>query len=127
MTDGQYLLSMEQWAAVKKLSVSVAMPTAPVLVPSQRPLAPSAASVRSVTNDKGDDEMILCTDLLAFAKQQRKTPEISARRPSDEGAVRPVIASNGVPFLQMRLVGPHSTSGKEKEGNKEGYGWTVHT
>ena len=39
----------------------------------------------------------LCTD-LAFALHPRKMP---ARRPSDEGAVRPVIASNGVPFLQM--------------------------
>ena len=34
----------------------------------------------------------LCSDLLAFALQLRKT---SARRPSDEGAMRPVIASNG--------------------------------
>ena len=40
-------------------------------------------------------------------------------RESDEGAVRPVIASNGVPFLQMRSVGSHSRSGREKEGNKE--------
>jgi hypothetical protein len=37
---------------------------------------------------------------------------------SDEGAVRPVIASNGVLFLQMRSVGSHSTSGREKEENK---------
>ena len=43
----------------KKLSVSVAVPPAPVRVPSQRPLAPSVASVTSVTNDKGDNEMIL--------------------------------------------------------------------
>ena len=41
----------------KKLSVSVAVPPAPVRVPSQRPLAPTVASVTSVTNDKG--EMIL--------------------------------------------------------------------
>ena len=34
-------------------------------------------------------------------------------------AVRPVITSNGVPFLQMRSVGSHSTSGREKEGIKE--------
>ena len=40
--------------------------------------------------------------------------------PPDEGAVRPVIASNGVPFLQMRSVGSHSKSGREKEGNNEG-------
>ena len=51
---------MEPWAAAKKkLSVSVAVPPAPVRVPSQRPLAPSVASVTSVTNDKGDNEMIL--------------------------------------------------------------------
>ena len=34
-------------------------PTAPVRVPSQRTLAPSVASVTSVANDKGDNEMIL--------------------------------------------------------------------
>ena len=39
----------------KILSVSVAVPPAPVQVPIQRPLAPSVASV---TNDKGDNEMI---------------------------------------------------------------------
>ena len=40
----------------KKLLISVAVPPAPVRVPSQRPLAQSVASV---TNDKGDNEMIL--------------------------------------------------------------------
>jgi hypothetical protein len=40
----------------KKLSVSVAVPPAPVRVPSQRPLA---QSVTSVANDKDDNEMIL--------------------------------------------------------------------
>ena len=48
-----------------------------------------------------------------------KPQKTSARRPSDEGAVRPVIASNGSPFLQMRSVGSHSTSRREKEGIKE--------
>ena len=51
---------------------------------------------------------------LAFALQPRKT---SARRPSDEGAVRPIIASNGVPSLQMRSVG---SQGWQGEGRKEG-------
>ena len=37
----------------KKLSVGVAVPPAPVRVPSQRPLA------TLVANDKGDNEMIL--------------------------------------------------------------------
>ena len=54
-----------------------------------------------------------------------KPQKTSARRPSDEGAVQPVIVSNGVPFLQMRSVGSHSTSGREKEGNKERTGWTL--
>ena len=46
------LLSME--LRPKKLSVSVVVPPAPVRVPSQRPLAPSVASVTSVANDNGD-------------------------------------------------------------------------
>ena len=57
----------------------------------------------------------LCTE-LAFALQRRKT---SARRPCDEGDVLPGIASNKVPYLQVRSAGPHSTSGKEKKGEKE--------
>ena len=61
----------------KILSVSVAVPPIPGRVPSQRPLASSVASVTSVGNDKGGNEIILglCTDLLAFALQPRKTPE----------------------------------------------------
>ena len=47
------LLSIEPWAVAKKFLVSVAVPPAPVRVPSQRPLAPSVASVTSVANDKG--------------------------------------------------------------------------
>ena len=47
---------------------------------------------------------------------RRKT---SARRPSDERAVRPFIASNWVPYLQMRSVESDSRSGMEKEGKKE--------
>ena len=43
----------------KNLLVSVAVRQAPVRVPNQRPLAPSVASVTSVANDKGDNEMIL--------------------------------------------------------------------
>ena len=37
-------------------------------------------------------------------------------------AVQPFIASNGVPYLQMRSVGPHSTPVWAKEGKKEGIG-----
>ena len=61
----------------EKLSVSVAVPPAPIRVPSHRPLVPDVASVKSVANDKGDNKMILglCTDLLAFAIKLRKTPK----------------------------------------------------
>ena len=34
-------------------------------------------------------------------------------------AVRPVIASNGVPSLQIMSVGSHSTLAREKEGKQE--------
>ena len=59
-----------------------------------------------------------------------KTPENLSWRPSDEGTVRPVIASNGVPYLQMRSEGTHSTSGSEKEGKRKGrtmQSYTVHS
>ena len=36
-----------------------------------------------------------------------------------------MIASNGVPFLQMRLVGLHSTLIREKEGKKERTGKVI--
>ena len=46
-------------AAAKKFQTSVAVPPAPVHIPSQRLLAPSVALVTSVVNDKDDNEMIL--------------------------------------------------------------------
>ena len=47
---------MEPWAAdQKKKIVNVTVPPAPVRIPSQKPLAPSVASVTSVAKDKGDD------------------------------------------------------------------------
>ena len=63
--------------------------------------------VTSVTNDKGDNEMIPGVVHRSFGKT-------IARRPSDEGTVEPVIASNGVPFLQMSWVG----SFRKGEGRK---------
>ena len=87
------------------------VPPAPDRVPDQRPLAPSVMSVTSDANDKGDNEMI-SSHLLYSGGKSRKA---STRIPSDEGAVRTVIASNGVPYLQMRSVRSHSASGKEKK------------
>ena len=37
-------------------------------------------------------------------------------------AVRPVIGSNGIPYLQMWSVASDSTSGREKEGMRERLG-----
>ena len=50
----------------KKLLVIVAVQPTPIQFPSQRPVVPSVASVTSVANDKGDNEMILgsCAMLL---------------------------------------------------------------
>ena len=99
----------------KKLSASVAGPPAPVRVPGQRPLPRvSHQSCRSLMISvvlkcsRG-----LCTNLLAFVLWLRKT---STRRPLYEGAVRPVIATTGVTYLQMRSVGSHVRNG---ERNKE--------
>jgi hypothetical protein len=46
-------------AAAKKVQTSVAVPPPPVRVPNQSLLVPSVASVTSVVNDKGDNEMIV--------------------------------------------------------------------
>ena len=106
------LLSMEPWTADKKNFQLVWRCHAPVWVPSRRPLVPSVASVTSVANDNGDNEMILGAVCRSprISLQPRKT---SAKRPSYEGAVQPFITSNGVPFLQMRSVGSHSMSGRK--------------
>ena len=95
------------------------VPAAPVRVPSQRPLAPSVASVTSVASDKGDNEMILgdfAQISWHFSYSRGNPQKTSARRSSDEEVVRPVTASNGVPFLQMRSVGSHARQeGRRKE------------
>ena len=68
---------MELWGLrPKKFQTSVAVPPAPARVTSQRPLAPRVASVSSVANDKGDNEMIPGTvHSLAFSLMLSKAPE----------------------------------------------------
>ena len=70
-----------------------------------------------VANDKGDNKMIPGAVYIPlgifFAAEENLT------RSSYEGTMRPVITSNGVPDIQMRSVGSHSTSGRGKEGKKE--------
>ena len=98
------------------------VPPAPVQVPSQRPLAPSVASVTSVANDKGDNEMIpgLCTDLLAFALQLSKTPE-NLRRKFDEGTVRRHCLKWGpFPPNEVSRIAQHVRKGEGRKGGKDG-------
>ena len=68
----------------KKLLVSVAVPPALVRVPSQRPLALSVASVTSVANDKGGNEMILgavhrSPDICLTAEKNPRKPQLGDR------------------------------------------------
>ena len=75
------LLFMELWAAEKKI-LSVAVPPAPVRVPTQRTLAPSVPSVTSVANDKGDNEKILRTvhrppGICLIAEENPRKPHLA--------------------------------------------------
>ena len=76
--------------AKKKKISSVAVPPAPVRVPSQRPLD---TSVTSVVNGKGDNKMIpgaVHRSSGTCLKAEEIPGNPSVRRPSDEGAMRPV-------------------------------------
>jgi hypothetical protein len=58
----------------KKLLVSVALPPAPVRVPSQRPLATSVASLTSVANDK--DAMHRSPGICLTAEENPRKPQL---------------------------------------------------
>ena len=89
---------MKPWGLrPKKFQTSVAVPPAPVQVPSQRPLAPSVTSVISVANDKGDNEMIpgavhRFAGICLTTEENPGKPQLGDRLM--KRAVRPVIASN---------------------------------
>ena len=62
----------------------MAVPRAPVRVPSQRPLALSVALVTSVANDKGDNEMILeavhrSPGICLTAEENPRKPQLGDR------------------------------------------------
>ena len=78
------LLSMEPCAVPKKLLNSVAVPSAPVLVPSQRSLAPNVASVTSIASKKFDNEMILGAvhrshGICLIAEENPRKPQLGDR------------------------------------------------
>ena len=76
---------------------------------------------RLSANDKGDNEMILGTVHRSLGIYLTTEESSGKTKLGDRlmKAVRPVIASNGVPDIQMRSVGLNSTSGR-KEGKKGG-------
>ena len=66
------------------------------------------------------DEMIpgLCTALLTFSLWLRKTRKHQLEDRLVK-AVLPIIATNGVPHLQMKSVGSQNLSEREKKEIKE--------
>ena len=65
---------MKSRSATKmNIHTSVAVPPAPVRVPSQWSVVRVSRQSRLLVNDKGDSELI--ADLLAFTLRLRKTPE----------------------------------------------------
>ena len=78
----------------------------------------------SVANVKDDNEMIpeavhRSPGICLTAEENPAKPQLRDRL--IKGLY--LIASNGVPFLQIWSVGSHSASGREKEGIKERTGW----
>ena len=81
---------------------------------------------RQSYNDKGGwDDTGGCAQISWHLPHSWGKPRKTSARRQSLKAVLPVIVSNGDPYLQMRSVGSHSTSGMEKEGKKERMGWEV--
>jgi len=64
--------------------MGAAVPPAPVRVPSQKPLAPSVASVMSVANDKDDNAIILGAvhrfpGICLTAEENPRKPQLGVR------------------------------------------------
>ena len=81
----------------------------------------SKQNANDTDNDKGDNELITgavhrSPDIYLTAEEALGKHELGDRLVKD---VQPVIASNGVPYIQMRSVRSHRKSGREKEGKKE--------
>ena len=96
----------------KKLLACVAVPPASVGIPS---LAPSVTRITSVANDKGDDEMM--PGPVHRSPGICLTPEENLGKILSWTSTKAVRPSHpGIPYLQLRSVGAHSTPEKEKDG-----------
>ena len=89
---------------------SAVLSPAPVRVPSKKPLAPSIISA----SDK-EDEMIPEAVHGICLTPEENHGKLHLGDHLIKG-IRPVIASNGVPYFQMSSIESHSISGREKEG-----------
>ena len=79
---------------------------------------------RFLADEKGDNEMIQwavdrCPGIYLTAEKNPRTRQLVDLLMR---AVRPNIASNWNPYLQMTSVGSHSTRGRKKEREKERMG-----
>ena len=97
----------------------MAVPPAPVRVPSQRSLPPSVTSVMSVANDKGDNELIpgaahRSPGICLTAEESSGKPQLGDRLM--KGLCYQSSPQMGVTFLQMRTMGSHGTREERKEG-----------
>ena len=68
------------------------------------------------TNDKSDHGVKPGAGICLTVEENPRKPQIGDHLLR---VVLPVIASNGVPCLQMKSLGFHNTSGREKEGKKQ--------
>ena len=87
----------------------MAVPAAPVLVPSQRPLAPIATSVTSVANEEGDNEMIpravhRSPGICLTAEEYLGKPQLGDHLM--KGLCYQSSPQMGYLILQIRSVGP---------------------
>ena len=72
-------------------------------------------SVASADNYKGTTVKKIMTRIYLMTKENSRKPQLG----DPLKAVQSVIASNGVPYFQMKLTGSHSTSGREKMKGKD--------
>ena len=102
----------------KKLKTSGMVPPDPVRISAQRLLAPSVTSAMSVADDKGDNEIVLRavprSPGICFMADE--TPYKTQLGDCLVKAVRPVVTSNGAPYLQIRSLGSHTTSESNEWG-----------
>ena len=87
---------------------------APVLVPSQRLVAPNVTSATSVANNKGDNENIpgavhRSPGICLKAEENSGKPQLEDCLM--KGLCEQSSHNYGIPYPEMRSVGSHSTPG----------------